>query len=162
MTVRKRLIVFFPLLVVTLVLDQLTKAWARGALVEGVSKDIIGSFWHWHLSFNTGVAFSMFSNLGAGRVILPIIAAVVFSVVVWMALRASEITRAHVAALALIGAGALGNVIDRIAFGKVTDFVLWTAFGHSWPIFNVADVALVAGVIVMLLWRSPRPARAAA
>jgi signal peptidase II len=163
MTVQKRLAWFFPVLVVTLALDQLTKAWARGALVEGISKDVIGSFWHWRLSFNTGVAFSLFSNLGAGRVILPIIAAVVFAGVVWMAAKSEPTTRAQVVALALIGAGALGNVIDRIAFGKVTDFVLWTAFGHAWPVFNVADVALVVGVIVILVWgRAPKAARVAA
>ena len=160
MTVKKRLAWFFPVLVLSLVLDQLTKAWARGALVEGVSKDVIGAFWHWHLSFNTGVAFSMFANLGAGRIVLPIIAAVVFAGVVWMAAKSEPTTRAQVLALGLIGAGALGNVIDRIVFGKVTDFVLWTAFGHAWPIFNVADVALVVGVIVMLVWRAPRPAAA--
>ncbi len=162
MTVRHRLAWFFPILLVTLVLDQITKAWARGALVEGVSRHVFGAFWHWRLSFNKGVAFSMLSDLGAARVVLPIIAALVFGTVVWMASRSDQTSRPQVAALALIGAGALGNVIDRIAFGKVTDFVLWTAFGHAWPVFNVADVALVAGVIAMLVWRSPRPASAAA
>jgi hypothetical protein len=92
MTVRSRLVWFFPLLLVSLALDQLTKFWARGALVEGVSKDVLGAFWKWRLSFNTGVAFSMFSDLGAGRIILPVIAAVVFGVVAWMALK-SETTR---------------------------------------------------------------------
>jgi signal peptidase II len=162
MTVQKRLAWFFPIVLVTLALDQLTKAWARVALVEGVSKDVIGSFWHWRLSFNTGVAFSMFAHVGAGRIILPIIAAVVFGVVAWMAAKSEAMTLAQLISLALIGAGALGNVIDRLMFGKVTDFVLWTAFGHAWPVFNVADVALVAGVLIMLLWRAPRVQRATA
>jgi signal peptidase II len=156
MTVRKRLAWFLPVLLISLFLDQLTKAWARGALVEGVPRAVIGSFWHWRLSFNTGVAFSMFAGASAGRILLPIIAVAVVATVTWMAARNPQITRAQLVALALIASGALGNVIDRLWMGKVTDFVLWQAFGHSWPVFNVADVALVVGVIVMLLWRAPR------
>ncbi|HEX7599914.1 MAG TPA: signal peptidase II, partial [Polyangia bacterium] len=59
-------------------------------------------------------------------------------------------TRLHFA-LGLIGGGAVGNLIDRIAFGKVTDFIVWHYQAHEWPAFNVADAALVVGVCLMAL-----------
>jgi signal peptidase II len=54
-------------------------------------------------------------------------------------------------ALGLIASGAIGNVIDRVLYGKVTDFVLWRYGEHRWPQFNVADAALVVGVIILLI-----------
>ena len=155
---RKRLVLFVPVLLVTLALDQLTKAWARGALEPGATEAVIGSFWNWRLSFNTGMAFSLGHDSSVARVLLPLIAVAACTAVTWMALRTPEGRRVEIAGLALVGAGALGNVIDRIAHGKVTDFVLWKAFGYSWPVFNVADVALVLGVAALLLWRGPRAA----
>jgi signal peptidase II len=58
--------------------------------------------------------------------------------------------RLHVA-LGLIGGGAVGNLVDRIAFGKVTDFIVWHVGQHEWPAFNIADAALVVGVALMAL-----------
>jgi len=54
-------------------------------------------------------------------------------------------------ALALVVGGAVGNLIDRIYFGVVTDFVLWRYKTHEWPVFNVADVVLVIGVGLMFI-----------
>ena len=70
-------------------------------------------------------------------------------------------------AYALIAGGALGNLIDRVAAGDVTDFVRWRWHDHMWPIFNVADAALVIGVALLLLesvrgWRKSRLPAAAA
>jgi signal peptidase II len=49
--------------------------------------------------------------------------------------------------LGLLGGGALGNIIDRVAFGRVTDFIVWKVGAHEWPTFNVADAALVLGIV---------------
>jgi signal peptidase II len=54
-------------------------------------------------------------------------------------------------ALALVAGGAIGNLIDRIYFGVVTDFVLWHYHEHEWPVFNVADIVLVVGVGLMFI-----------
>jgi signal peptidase II len=54
-------------------------------------------------------------------------------------------------ALALVAGGAVGNLIDRIYFGVVTDFVLWHYQTHEWPVFNVADIVLVVGVGLMFI-----------
>ena len=54
-------------------------------------------------------------------------------------------------ALALVAGGAVGNLIDRIYFGVVTDFILWRYQTHEWPVFNVADIVLVVGVGLMFI-----------
>jgi signal peptidase II len=59
------------------------------------------------------------------------------------------------AELGLLAGGALGNIVDRIAFGKVTDFVVWKIGTHEWPTFNIADAALVVGVIGLLFDMRP-------
>jgi signal peptidase II len=63
-----------------------------------------------------------------------------------------------------VGGGAIGNLIDRIAYGKVTDFIVWHIKDHEWPAFNVADAALVVGVGLMALdmLLTPKPSAAAA
>ena len=65
-------------------------------------------------------------------------------------------------AYGLIVGGAVGNLFDRVAFGKVTDFVLWHYHEHFWPIFNVADACLVSGVGLMLLFGFRRRTEATA
>src|SRR5262249_41447443 len=54
-------------------------------------------------------------------------------------------------ALALVAGGAVGNLIDRVYFGVVTDFILWHYHEHEWPVFNVADIVLVVGVGLMFI-----------
>ena len=67
-------------------------------------------------------------------------------------------------ALGLVGGGAIGNLIDRILHGRVTDFIVWHYKHHEWPAFNIADAALVVGVGLMAIdmLRAPKPAAAAA
>ncbi len=75
----------------------------------------------------------------------------------WMVAKSQMWQRTHRLALGLVAGGALGNLIDRVAFGVVTDFVRWRWHEHRWPIFNIADVALVigAGLIVIDSLRKP-------
>jgi signal peptidase II len=56
----------------------------------------------------------------------------------------------HVA-LGLVGGGAIGNLVDRIQYGRVTDFIVWYYRSHEWPAFNIADAGLVVGVGLMVL-----------
>jgi signal peptidase II len=102
----------------------------------------------------------MFQTLPGGRILLTLVAIVAF-VLVLHYLRKTEAkhTRMH-AALGLVGGGAIGNLIDRILYGRVTDFIVWHYKGHEWPAFNVADAALVVGVALMGLdmLLAPKPA----
>jgi lipoprotein signal peptidase len=100
--------------------------------------------------WNRGVTFGMLNGLGAaGAWLLAAIAAgVVIALVVW--LRRAE-TRLVAVALGAIAGGAIGNVLDRLRYGAVVDFIHAHAWGWSWYVFNVADAAIVCGVVALVL-----------
>ena len=99
--------------------------------------------------WNTGVSFGMLqSESGMAPLLLSGLAlAIVVALFVWM--RRAE-NRVMATALGLIIGGALGNTFDRLTFGAVFDFLDFHAAGYHWPAFNVADSAIVVGVIALL------------
>jgi signal peptidase II len=148
----------------SIILDQWTKVLARAALRGHPPKVVIEGFWKMRYSENTGVAFGMFQALPGGRILLTLVALAAFVMVIHYLRKTDDHhTRMH-AALGLVGGGAIGNLIDRIAYGKVTDFIVWHIKDHEWPAFNVADAALVVGVGLMALdmLLTPKPSAAAA
>jgi signal peptidase II len=147
----RRLVVFVIVAFVTLALDQSSKAWARGALHEGTREAVIDGYWDWELARNPGVAFSLLPRGETGtRVALSAIAALAVGALVFGAARTRPDERRKRVAYALIAGGALGNLVDRVRDGAVTDFVRWHVHDHLWPIFNIADAALVIGVVVLI------------
>lgn len=139
--------------------DQLTKLWANAALADTGHKTVIANFFDLQLSFNTGAAFSMFDSGGSvGRVLLTIVAFCALGFIGWMVHKAENQHTGTVVALGLIAGGAVGNLIDRILHGQVTDFILWRYYEHRWPVFNIADAVLLVGVALLLLrketWQS--------
>lgn len=137
--------------VLTLIADQATKAWARGSLPLGRPVGFLGGVWDWELSFNPGSAFGLFNNIESAKIFLSVVGIAACIAIVVILHRTKDDHAWGSAAYGLIFAGALGNVIDRLIFGKVTDFVLWHWRDHRWPQFNVADAALVAGIIILVL-----------
>lgn len=134
-------------------LDQATKIYARSALPSfpngfGKPVSVIENFWDWQLSYNTGSAFSMFSG---ARVFLTVVGLVALGAIVWMLRKTKPEHTRLCLSLGMVAGGAVGNLIDRIAFGKVTDFIVWRYYEHRWPTFNIADVALVIGVGFLFL-----------
>jgi signal peptidase II len=130
----------------------------------GLSVSVVDSFWHWRLSMNQGSAFGLFSGRTGARIFLSIVGIAAVIGMAWM-LRKSRADQAVLHwALALVAGGAVGNLIDRIYFGVVTDFILWHLgefkagahagtgrWAHEWPVFNIADVVLVVGVGLMFI-----------
>jgi len=100
--------------------------------------------------WNQGVTFGLFHQDGAwGPWLLAGVAlAVVVALAVWLRRAESALVAASLGA---IGGGAVGNVIDRLRFGAVVDFLHAHAYGWSWYVFNVADAAIVCGVAVLVL-----------
>jgi signal peptidase II len=156
-------VIFIGMLVVTLALDQGTKVWARTLPVDpagcgvadlaahrcsGVPQPVIAGYWDWELAVNDGAAFSSFRG---SRIVLSLIALVALIGLGIMAARTTPEQGVKRFGLAAITGGALGNLIDRVREGGVTDFVRWHVHDHRWPVFNVADVALVVGVAVLVL-----------
>jgi len=108
-------------------------------------------FFNLVLVFNRGVSFGILSNLGAwGPVILSILALgiiVVLMVWLWRARNHGELT-----GLVLIIGGAIGNLIDRLQDGAVTDFLDFYASQNHWPAFNIADIFIVTGLASLLVF----------
>ena len=125
--------------------DQGTKEWAR-TLPPGEPQPVIHGVWDWELAHNPGVALSSFAKLPHGQLLLSLLAIAMLAVVLVLAARTKPEERLARIGYALIAGGALGNVIDRMRLGAVTDFIRWRAGDHLWPIFNVADALLVVGI----------------
>jgi signal peptidase II len=131
--------------------DQASKEWANHALSPGVREPVINGYWDWELAKNPGAAFSSFTGLTGAQIVLSLLAAIALVAIGVIAARTRPEQKLKLAGLALIGGGALGNLIDRVREGAVTDFVRWRVGDHLWPIFNVADAALLIGAVLLLL-----------
>lgn len=140
--------------IISLALDQWTKVLARTHLQPlgpWRTKVVVPNYFDLRYSENTGVAFGMFQSLPGGRIWLTVVAlAALLLVGYYLRRSAPRQFRLHLA-LGLIGGGAIGNLVDRIVFGKVTDFIVWHVGQHEWPAFNIADAALVVGVAFMAI-----------
>lgn len=122
------------------------------AKCDADSVKFLGDFWSWKLSMNTGSAFGLFgSSPGAARVFLSIVGLVAVAGMIYMLRKCRADQRILQWALAFVAGGAVGNLIDRMYFGAVTDMVSWDLKFMRWPTFNVADVSLVIGVGLMFI-----------
>ncbi len=148
---RRRHVIFAAVAVVAVAADQITKAVARAALVPGRIEPFVPGFWDWQLAFNTGIAFSVLHGAAGARILLSAIGIIACIAILYFERRSDDGRALPAVALGLVFAGALGNLIDRLVAGQVTDFILWRAGEHRWPRFNVADAALVVGLALLLL-----------
>jgi signal peptidase II len=140
---------WYVLAAVVIVLDQLTKQIVLANIAYGETI-YVAPFWNWVLTFNRGAAFSFLADEGGWqRWFFTVLALGISGWIVFM-LRSHAGQRLLSLSLALIMGGALGNVIDRIRFGAVVDFVQWHAAGFYWPAFNVADSAICVGAGLMV------------
>lgn len=134
---------------IVLVLDQITKyAVLKSIRLYDIIPVIPGFFNLTHVR-NKGAAFSILSTLPANWRGLFFITVTLVSVAVIAALIRKTAEPLLVAAFSLIIGGALGNVIDRIRYGEVIDFIQWYVKSFYWPAFNVADSAISIGVILL-------------
>ncbi|WP_166351450.1 signal peptidase II [Phytoactinopolyspora limicola] len=146
--VRRRTVMLLVVAAVVLILDQLTKVWAVGALQDGRVISVIGDIVQFRLVRNPGAAFSMFTNM---TVALTVIAVVVVVVIVWLSRKVTSPVWA-VALGGLLG-GALGTLTDRIfrepgpMRGHVVDFIELP----NWPVFNISDSSIVGSAILIAL-----------
>lgn len=144
----------FTIALITLLLDQALKLWLLfGYGLAGKGRVPLLPFFDLVLTWNRGISYGMFQQQGAaGRVLLlAITLGAVIVLWLWLA-RAGN--RLMALSLGLIIGGALGNAIDRLAYGAVADFALFhvttASFTFNWYVFNLADAAIVAGVAGLL------------
>lgn len=143
-----------------LLLDQWTKAVALGALELHEPVAVVDGWLNWTLTYNYGAAFSFLSDAGGWqRWFFTALALGVSAVLsVWLARLPRQDWR-QALPFALIIGGAVGNLVDRVRFGYVVDFIDAYWREHHWPAFNLADSALVCGAVLMVLFTVVMPAR---
>ncbi len=144
---------YLVLIFCTIVFDQVTKAWVVDSLRLYESVVIVPGFFNLVYVTNSGAAFSLLANvdspwrhyffLGVGS-----LAMVGLSIAYW---KLRKVNKYYTVALALIVGGAAGNLIDRIRFGAVIDFLDVYIGGYHWPAFNVADSAICIGAGLFLI-----------
>ena len=133
-----------------LALDQLSK-WFMVAYVMDPPKTIaVTSFFNLILTFNRGISFGMFSSTAnAGPWLLSAVALAIsafFLVLLWRTKQTWEAS-----AIGGVIGGALGNVVDRVRQGAVTDFLDFHAGGYHWPAFNLADAAITTSMAIIVV-----------
>ncbi|MDQ3796928.1 MAG: signal peptidase II [Pseudomonadota bacterium] len=143
------------------VVDQATKWMASAWLEPNVPYPLL-SWFNFNLTHNTGAAFSFLSGAsGWQRWFFTVLSIVVSALIfIWLK-RLKPGERWTAAGLALILGGAIGNLIDRIAYGQVIDFIQWYYDRYYWPTFNIADSAITVGAAILIihgiLFREEKP-----
>ena len=137
------------LIVIVLVIDQITKLWARNSL-QGAPVIVWKDVFSFRLIYNTGASFGIFQNKTLALTIFSIVGMVAIGGVYFWLPKEKKMRPMRLT-LAMIVAGGIGNIIDRIIFGKVTDMISFDLI--NFPVFNVADIGVTCGAIAMcILW----------
>ena len=144
---------FLATLVVTLALDQLTKIWVVGSIHYGAEEVVIPGFFHLTHVRNPGGAFSFFATAPLFQRMVFFIGMTLVAIVLLLAFFRRLEPEARLVALSLgaILGGALGNLIDRIVYSEVIDFLDLFIGQYHWPAFNLADSFIVVGVGILLV-----------
>ena len=158
-TTARSLHLLIALLVV--LLDRWTKRLAAARIAMYAHIQVIPGFFRLTHTENTGAAFSLFADSPshwktAMLIGFSVVAMLVVSVLLWKQSHAVTITGV---ALSLILGGAVGNLWDRVASGKVVDFLLFYVKQYQWPVFNLADSAIVLGaslLVIEILFTKPK------
>ncbi len=141
------------LMAVAVLADQVTKAAALSLLSQGSPIPVLPSF-NLTLGFNEGASFGMMGGIMAGKpLLMAMLTGALTFVFAVIALRAKHPVER--AGFALVVGGAIGNIIDRLRQGAVTDFLDFYWRDWHWPTFNVADIAITVGAVLIVVASLP-------
>ena len=142
-------ILWFALALLVILADQASKAWANDVLAASWIQ--VTGFFNLVLLRNTGSAFSFLADAGGWQKLLFSAVAIGVSAAMAAVIWKHSAEKLAPAAAALVLGGAIGNLIDRLMLGSVTDFIDLHIGDIHWPAFNIADSAIVLGVIFVIL-----------
>lgn len=138
----------YQICAVSLILDQVIKVLVTSNMKVGSSITIIPRFFEIYYLQNKGAAFSSFQGM---RYILILISFIIFIGLI-KHIKSNKITKkVEIISLGMIMGGLVGNLIDRILYGYVIDYLSFTFFGYSFAVFNLADSLIVIGVILLAI-----------
>jgi signal peptidase II len=152
----------FLLALFVVLLDRWTKRLVAAHIAMYTHIQVVPGFFRITHTENTGAAFSLFADSPshwktAMLISFSVVAMIVVSVLLWKQSRALTMTGI---ALSLILGGAVGNLWDRVASGRVVDFLLFYVKTYQWPVFNLADSAIVVGaslLVLEIIFGQPKP-----
>lgn len=133
--------------ILTLVVDIFTKQLVINTMFEHQSISIIKDFFSITFAKNTGVAFSFLE----GKIPLIIIMTSIIIILILKYIKSTNPNKYETICYGLIIGGAIGNLIDRIIYGYVIDFLDFNLLGYPFPIFNLADTAIVIGIFTLII-----------
>ncbi len=144
------LLALLVLVIAIVYFDQATKAWAEEVLSQ-TGTQRVNSLLNWTLSYNEGAAFSMFSNFGGlQRWFLAGISLLVSIFLVFAIPKQKQ--KLAAVAMTFVLAGAVGNMIDRFATGRVVDFISTHYENYYFAIFNIADMSISFGAFLLIIY----------
>lgn len=146
----KKIIIYLSIVILGFVLDRISKILVVNNLEFGISKQIelIPNLLYFTYVKNTGGAWSILSNATWLLAIISTLAVVGISYYMFK----KQLKLSYFICGALIVAGGLGNLFDRVFYGAVVDFIETYPFGYSYPVFNIADIFVVVGAIYMIIY----------
>jgi signal peptidase II len=144
------LMMWLGVAVIIVLLDQLSKI-TLSRLIEYGHSEAVTSFFNLVMVYNKGAAFSFLADQqGWQRYFFAGISIAASVLIIWM-IRRNPAQKLFCSALSLILGGAIGNLIDRLAYGHVIDFLDVHIAGWHWPAFNIADSAITIGAVLFVL-----------
>lgn len=141
----KKIIIFT---IIFIFLDQITKGLINLYMNLNDSINIINNFFSLTYVHNYGAAFSMFDG---ARYIFIIIAIIALNLIYMFFIKNKDLKKFEIVVYSLLLSGIVGNLIDRVIYGYVIDFLDFTIFGYDFAIFNIADCFIVISVILLLI-----------
>ena len=131
-----------------LILDQLSKILVKSFLVFAKEYPIIPKFFSFYYVENEGAAFSSFTGQ---TLFLIIISLICLGVIINLIQKEKNTTKLMNTSLGILLGGMVGNLIDRVLFQRVTDFLSFNIFGYKFPVFNIADIGITCGIVLYLI-----------
>jgi signal peptidase II len=134
---------------VIFIVDRLTKCFVyRNLQFEDY---VFSSNITFSLSYNTGIAWSLFADIGTYMQMIIVIVTLYFLYHIWMHAQHNIVQRKSIMGEALVMVGGLSNVCDRYLYEGVVDFIKMNAYGYTFPVFNLADVSVCIGIVIILI-----------
>ena len=140
------MLIFMTLIII--IFDVISKLFVSNILILNESITIIPNFFYLTYTHNYGGAWSIFDN---SKLFITIVSFLIIIGIVYILFKNKIKKKIEIVGYSLLLGGAIGNLIDRIIYGYVIDFLDFYVFGYDFPIFNIADIGIVVGIILLLV-----------